>query len=459
MCRQRGRIVLVGVTGLELNRADFYKKEISFQVSCSYGPGRYDEVYESRGIDYPFGLVRWTEQRNFQAVLQLMESAQLDVRPLISHRFAFGAGGAAYDLLADRAQPSLGIVLDYKAEAGATGYRAQDIVARAVRRISAGEPGGGVHRRRQLCRTRVDSGISSERRAPLRRGDGQRDQCGALWASIRIRVGVDRRRMRCLTAPEVDCRRDRDTPRHPRAIRAARARGRQACICRKAAGAHRFRHRRHRGGAFGVQFDSNSRTLMIGFNRRFAPLAIRMKALLGAVREPKSFIVTVNAGAAAAGHWTVEPAGGGRIIGEACHFIDFVAISCGVADHRQRRAPYRWRGCGVRRSFRMHYPEFCRWIAWNHSLLDGRSRILSEGTSRSICGRASVAVGQFPPIARFWLAGLQVATAVAAGQRSNRRARRPSLAPSRREMRSPIPLEEILEVSRATIAVSEAALH
>ena len=66
--------MLIGVTGLELNRADFYKKEISFQVSCSYGPGRYDEAYESRGIDYPFGLVRWTEQRNFQAVLQLMES-------------------------------------------------------------------------------------------------------------------------------------------------------------------------------------------------------------------------------------------------------------------------------------------------------------------------------------------------------------------------------------------------
>jgi len=95
MCRQRGRIVLIGVTDSSLNRAEFYKKEISFQVSCSYGPGRYDEVYESPRIDYPFGLVRWTEQRNFQAVLQLMESALLDVRPLISHRFAFGAAGAA----------------------------------------------------------------------------------------------------------------------------------------------------------------------------------------------------------------------------------------------------------------------------------------------------------------------------------------------------------------------------
>jgi len=90
MCRQRGRVVLVGVAGLELNRADFYKKEISFQVSCSYGPDAMTRLRRPR-VDYPFGLVRWTEQRNFQAVLQLMESAQLDVRPLISHRFAFAA--------------------------------------------------------------------------------------------------------------------------------------------------------------------------------------------------------------------------------------------------------------------------------------------------------------------------------------------------------------------------------
>ena len=87
MCRKRGRIVLVGVTGLELSRADFYAKELSFQVSCSYGPGRYDPAYEEGGQDYPVGFVRWTEQRNFEAVLDLMASGQLDVTPLITHRF------------------------------------------------------------------------------------------------------------------------------------------------------------------------------------------------------------------------------------------------------------------------------------------------------------------------------------------------------------------------------------
>ena len=87
MCRKRGRIVLVGVVGLELSRADFYEKELSFQVSCSYGPGRYDPAYEDKGLDYPIGFVRWTEQRNFEAVLDMMAGGRLDVNPLISHRF------------------------------------------------------------------------------------------------------------------------------------------------------------------------------------------------------------------------------------------------------------------------------------------------------------------------------------------------------------------------------------
>ncbi len=97
MCRKRGRIVLVGVTGLELSRADFYAKELSFQVSCSYGPGRYDPAYEEGGQDYPVGFVRWTEQRNFEAVLDLMANGQLDVAPLITHRFPLERAADAYD--------------------------------------------------------------------------------------------------------------------------------------------------------------------------------------------------------------------------------------------------------------------------------------------------------------------------------------------------------------------------
>src|SRR5258707_341044 len=112
MCRKRGKIVLVGVTGLKLSRQDFYQKEITFQVSCSYGPGRYDASYEQKGQDYPVAFVRWTEQRNFEAVLDLMASNALEVAPLITHRFCIESAEAAYSVLSSGG-PSLGIVLQY----------------------------------------------------------------------------------------------------------------------------------------------------------------------------------------------------------------------------------------------------------------------------------------------------------------------------------------------------------
>jgi threonine dehydrogenase-like Zn-dependent dehydrogenase len=99
MSRKRGRLILVGVVNLELNRAEFYETELTFQVSCSYGPGRYDPFYEQQGNDYPLAFVRWTEQRNIQAVLELIERGRLDVSQLISHRIDFDQAVQAYDLL------------------------------------------------------------------------------------------------------------------------------------------------------------------------------------------------------------------------------------------------------------------------------------------------------------------------------------------------------------------------
>ena len=111
-CRKRGRLVLVGVTGLELRRDLFYKKELTFQVSCSYGPGRYDPTYEQQGHDYPLGFVRWTQQRNFQAVLQALDSGSLRTEPLISHRYSIEQAQQAYDVLTG-SDPYLGIILQY----------------------------------------------------------------------------------------------------------------------------------------------------------------------------------------------------------------------------------------------------------------------------------------------------------------------------------------------------------
>ncbi|MEY6432360.1 zinc-binding dehydrogenase [Thioalkalicoccus limnaeus] len=132
MCRKRGRIVLVGVVGLELSRADFYEKELTFQVSCSYGPGRYDPLYEEQGQDYPVGFVRWTEQRNFEAVLDMLADGRLDVAPLVAHRFALAEAERAYEVVAG-AEPSLGILLEYPG--GDDG--------RLLARTVALRPGGG----------------------------------------------------------------------------------------------------------------------------------------------------------------------------------------------------------------------------------------------------------------------------------------------------------------------------
>ena len=115
MCRKRGRIVLVGVAGLQLSRDDFYKKELSFQVSCSYGPGRYDPSFEQAGHDYPFAYVRWTAQRNFEAVLDMLNDGKLDVEPLITHRFPFDQAEDAYQLIEGH-EPHLGVLLDYPNE-------------------------------------------------------------------------------------------------------------------------------------------------------------------------------------------------------------------------------------------------------------------------------------------------------------------------------------------------------
>ena len=112
MPEKRGRIVLVGVTGLELSRADFYEKELTFQVSCSYGPGRYDPNYEEKGNDYPFAFVRWTEQRNMEAVLDMISSGALDLEPLISHKFEIEDANEAYNLITG-SEASLGILLKY----------------------------------------------------------------------------------------------------------------------------------------------------------------------------------------------------------------------------------------------------------------------------------------------------------------------------------------------------------
>ena len=316
MSRKRGRIVLVGVTGLNLRRADFYEKELSFQVSCSYGPGRYDPSYEEEGRDYPLPFVRWTEKRNFEAVLQLMADGLLDPEPLISHRFSIDQVSEAYDLLLGD-EPSLGIVLTYPSREPESDQRGSTIPLRepgvaAPARMTAGIVGAGSFARRTLlpalksagCSIRTvvsSSGLSAAVEGTEFGADFASSDADAVFAD-----------------PEIDTVfvLTRHDSHAPLAIRALKA-GKHVFVEKPLAlTVEQLR-------AVDDAQRESGRLIMVGFNRRFAPLAVELKDIIDARTGPLSLVVTVNAGHIDPNHWTHDRRqGGGRIVGEACHFID-----------------------------------------------------------------------------------------------------------------------------------------
>lgn len=318
MCRKRGRIVLVGVTGLELNRADFYEKELSFQVSCSYGPGRYDHNYEEKGQDYPLGFVRWTEQRNFEAVLDMLASGQLDVKPLITHRFAFEDAPKAYETLtADKT--GLGILLQYSTPTSQRMVRKVTLKPDATftsRHPVLGFIGAGNYASRMLIPTFKAAGAQFHTIVTAGGVNGviHGEKAGFAEASTDIAA---------LLADELI---------NTVAIVTRHETHARLVIQALQAGKHVFVEKPlaiDRKGLEAVQAAYNDSQVglqvMVGFNRRFSPQVQKMRTLLSPVKEPKSLIITVNAGAIPANHWTQDNAvGGGRIIGEACHFIDLM---------------------------------------------------------------------------------------------------------------------------------------
>lgn len=322
MCRKRGRIVLVGVTGLELNRADFYEKELSFQVSCSYGPGRYDPVYEDKGQDYPYGFVRWTQQRNFGAVLDMLASGVLNVGPLISHRVSFDEAPRAYGLLStDKA--ALGILLTY-------GHAVEPRHARSISlsdkdvdgegQAVLGFIGAGNYASRMLIPAFKASGAMLHSIASA--GGTNAVVHGRRTGFARATSDTDG----LIANPEINAvaivtRHNSHAGLTAQALRAAK----HVFVEKPLALTHEELE------DVKAAHTESGRHLMVGFNRRFAPQVQTMRRLLRTVKAPKSFVMVMNAGAIPADHWTQDPsAGGGRIIGEACHYIDLMRFLAGA---------------------------------------------------------------------------------------------------------------------------------
>lgn len=342
MSRKRGRIVLVGVTGLELNRADFYEKELSFQVSCSYGPGRYEEQYEEKGLDYPIGFVRWTEQRNFEACLDMMASGQLDVKPLITHRYLFEDAVSAYETLTND-KSALGIILQYTSDVAERGLR--EVTLRDDQKFDASKPvigfiGAGNYASRML--------IPAFKAANA--------QLHSIATSGGVN-GVVHGKKAGFTQALSDVDRMLSDNLLNTVVIATRHNSHASLVCKALqAGKHVFVEKplaisleelAEVEASYHTAAMSGKRLhLMVGFNRRFAPQVQKIKALLAPVKEPKAFIMTMNAGAIPANHWTQDHAvGGGRIIGEACHFIDLMRYLAGceivsVEARRMGETPY-----------------------------------------------------------------------------------------------------------------------
>jgi predicted dehydrogenase/threonine dehydrogenase-like Zn-dependent dehydrogenase len=324
MCRKRGRIVLVGVAGLQLRREDFYRKELSFQVSCSYGPGRYDPVHEDQGVDYPRGFVRWTEARNFEAVLALMADGRLDPAPLVSHRFEIADAARAYDVVSG-SEPSLGIVLHYPERTEASIAPQRSVTLRsdepAPGRGVVGWIGSGNFASRVLIPAFAAGGATLHTLA----------SSGGVSATV---VGKREGFRRATTDPDTLLTNELIdtivvTTRHDT----------HASWARRAldAGKHVFVEKPLALDAEDVDriaatLERSSSILCVGFNRRYAPMAVRARDALRGRTGPLVVDILVNAGTIPRDHWTQRPdEGGGRIVGEAVHFIDLARFFVGAA--------------------------------------------------------------------------------------------------------------------------------
>ncbi|MBT7545489.1 MAG: Gfo/Idh/MocA family oxidoreductase, partial [Kordiimonadaceae bacterium] len=308
--------------GLNLRRDDFFKKEITFQVSASYGPGRYDSFYEEEGNDYPVGFVRWTEQRNFEAVLDMMSSGTLDVKSVITHRYDFEDAIDAYALLDN--PDVLGIVLNYpnKDQKNLTKSKVvlNEQTAKAITSTTpcVGFIGAGNYASRTLIPafkeagatldTLVTSGgISGVHHGNKNQFASASTETSDLWNSDKINT------------VSIVTRHDA----HAQQVIDALNSGKNVFVEKPLA--LTLDELDEIDKSYNKANSSNTVRLMVGFNRRYAPHVVKMKELLGSHRSPKSIIMTVNAGSIPGEHWVQDSLiGGGRIIGEGCHFIDLM---------------------------------------------------------------------------------------------------------------------------------------
>ena len=326
VARDRAIVVAVGTVGMDIQRKLYFEKELDFRVSRSYGPGRYDSAYEQKGCDYPVGYVRWTETRNMEAFLQLLSADKVDVKSLVTHRFAIESAHNAYDLITGKsAQPFLGVVITYPAQAEAR----QEIQLGRKNNVFSGE--------KSLAIGVLGAGnFAMSTLLPALKQVRGVEMVGVCAANgSHARHAAEKFGFRYCASDEHRVINDPDinaiviaTRHHLHA---------DQVLAAIAAGKHVFCEKPLCLSEIDLQaivhaYETSSRNLllMVGFNRRFAPLALKMKAFLKTIKEPLALHYRVNTGFLGQDHWVNDPQqGGGRILGEVCHFVDFLTFLAG----------------------------------------------------------------------------------------------------------------------------------
>ncbi len=332
LARDRGKVIVVGAVGLNLPRKNYYEKELQFIVSRSYGPGRYDIEYEEKGRDYPYGYVRWTEGRNMQAVVDLLASGALDVRPLISHRFPIEQAEEAYRVITGKSgQPFLGVLLTYPQTENEP--RERKVELKAAAKPVNGQPGLGVLGAGNYA-TAVFLPVVAKTGGVVPVGIATGSGLSARHAATRFGYGFASSQETDILANErvqmvaILTRHNQ----HARQVVAACQAGKHV-FCEKplALNAEEL-------DAIQTALENHPETLlMVGFNRRFAPLSRQLAEFIGRRSEPMVVHYRVNAGYIPLNHWVHDPQqGGGRILGEGCHFIDYLTFLTGELPVRVR---------------------------------------------------------------------------------------------------------------------------
>lgn len=455
MSRQRGRIVLIGVVGLAISRDMFYRKELSFQVSCSYGPGRYDPAYEQDGHDYPIGLVRWTEQRNFEAILGLLANGALDPGALITHRYSLQDAAAAYAVISG-GTAALGVLLEFEDGSAAAAAK----TARTISLAEAGTPvaqrvpgapvagfiGFGNYASRMLAPAFKAAGIALDTvvstGGPLATTGGKK--LGFLRVSTDVeQVFADP----TMNVVAVATRHSNHAASVVNGLKAGKAVFVEKPLALNAEQLDQV--------DTAYQASANP-MLMVGFNRRFSSHARSVKTWLDKRSEPASLILLMNAGAIPADHWTQDAAvGGGRIIGEACHLVDLARFLVGSKISEVRAVAMGGGGSGKVTSDKAHitlrFEDGSTAVV--HYLANGSSSYPKERVE-VFCGGAIAVIDNYVATKSYGAPGLksvrnwrqdkgQVACATAFANAVS------SGGPS------PIPYVELIEVARACIEAQD----